>query len=960
MADFYSSFGSPYLDSSRTVNASRRAISGHVSTQIGTVVNVTFCEFHGHLTQTYMVKLLDSGSDQVVPCRKISPQSSLDGVGDFYPLEEGDPVLVLFKEGRADVGYILGGFTSEGEYLKFLVQGEGEAPGHLYDSGLGNVIANPPSIHPDRVGTPDAFMNIISSRALLGDYQDPSLGNAAKLEEQSSRRSQPASLEIKDKLGNYAQYAKGDIILYSDKDLIFLSTKEFGDECVHLAKMVKYYNKLIADLERKFLGKASSRSETQGPKQTEESVEEEEDGVSETDTSLESSSSGTLRDVEDGSEVSVEEESADTEQADSTEVSQSPNTDLAIGGNDWDIFSTNSEEATFSVRAGLINDDSSTVNTFDKNNLEDYSFSSEGLSFSSSDSLNQEGDSSTNTEDSSNEGDSKPSSSSTPNEDSSSSSSSTTSSSGSRQIDRLKALIGYLPNPDFHQYATNNYHIQQLKKLVESTIKEVAECKKNLAAYREAIQRMQNGTHMGDYSNGDSSPNQESFAGDGSEYKPRDNECGKTLVQTIKDLPSIVGKTYGSGTCYEGVADAIDYAGLGKLGGDCQINGPNSVANNLAGYTAWAIHFANFFNENPSNLAKFEIRNLRDDGIVDPNDSRVPPGAVIVVASNKHVAHPAGDINIKTDDGQYLNPRSMTNWMTDSAYWEAEPNLVAGIFVDASGFSFTSSSGGSSGESQGASEEEIQKRIAEDEGRTFASKYGNGIYEVEYNYDKTNWTDADVKAKPIDSGGKPIVVLPIQYSEGGIQPGALGRGREWTLEATAAMKRKLEAKGFYVLTPDVHDYYKQTGDWNEAHQALEFYTAAVSKGNSNVQTIVMTADAAQGGAQLLVPATRSRDNSWEGAIESNLKDLYSQNGLKMHDPSQYLQQRGQAGYGEGTAKGYHPLIERVGQYNPRVGILEVGTLEELLQKGGSMSGAAQYADPIFNELANAMAQQAGL
>lgn len=951
MADFYSSFGSPYLDSSRMVNASRRAVSSHVSTQIGTIVNVTFCEFHGHLTQTYMVKLLDSGSDQIVPCRKISPQSSLDGVGDFYPLEEGDPVLVLFKEGRADVGYILGGFTSEGEYLKFLVQGEGEEPGHLYDSGLGTVVANPPSIHPDRIATPDAFMNIMPSRALLGDYQDPSLGSRNKMEEQSSRRSQPASIEIKDKLGNFAQYAKGDIILYTDSDLIFLSTKEVGDECVKLARMVKYYKKLLADLKRKFNSIISSRSGNQPVSRGEETQTEQSDTNEQTTTTLEDTPSGTLRDVEDGSVV----ETPQSDIAEGTNAQQIGQTELPIGNSEWDIFTTNSGETEFSTSTGQSN----TLNTFDVSNVENYDFSNIEVESTPSNYTFGNSQTNQNTEQTSETNDQQTTETEGPSSNTPGESTSGMGATIGKQIDRLKAFIGYYPNPNFHQYATNNYHMQQIEKLIDATIKEVAECKKNLAAYRESMNRLQSGTNMGDKTNGETSPNQESFSGKESEYKPRDNECGKTLVETIKNLQSIVGKSYGSGTCYEGVADAIDYAGLGKLGGDCQINGPNSVANNLVGYTSWAIHFANFFNENPSNLAKLEIRNLREDGIVDPNDSAVPPGAVIVVKSNKYVTHPAGDINVKTDDGQYLNPRSMTNWMTDSSYWNANPDLVAGIFVDASGFSFISSAN-SDGENQAASEEEIQNRIEEDQNRSFASKYGNGIYEVEYNYDSTNWTDADVKAKPIDSGGKPIVVLPIQYSEGGIQPGALGRGREWTLEATAAMKKKLEAKGFYVLTPDVHDYYQQTGDWNEAHQALEFYTAAVSKGNSNVQTIVMTADAAQGGAQLLVPATRTRDSSWESSIENNLKDLYSQNGLKMHDPNQYLQQRGQAGYGEGTAKGYHPLIERVAQYNPRVGILEVGTLEQLLDKGESISGASQYADPIFDQLANTMAQQAGL
>ena len=70
------------------------------------------------------------------------------------------------------------------------------------------------------------------------------------------------------------------------------------------------------------------------------------------------------------------------------------------------------------------------------------------------------------------------------------------------------------------------------------------------------------------------------------------------------------------------------------------------------------------------------LRNLVEEGIWDPNDRRVPAGAIIVIGSGGHVSHPAGDINVKSNDGRFINYGDMTPWMK-----KATKNEVLGIYI---------------------------------------------------------------------------------------------------------------------------------------------------------------------------------------------------------------------------------------------------------------------------------------
>lgn len=246
------------------------------------------------------------------------------------------------------------------------------------------------------------------------------------------------------------------------------------------------------------------------------------------------------------------------------------------------------------------------------------------------------------------------------------------------------------------------------------------------------------------------------------------------------------------------------------------------------------------------------------------------------------------------------------------------------------------------------------------DGRFYRYKAGRGIYQVHYNYTGRNWTHADVAAIRIDTD-KPIAILPIQYTANNLQPGAsingVPIGRVWNTITVIEMKRRLEGLGFYVLTPTIQMY----GENLNGFQALEHFIAGVHKGNSHVQTIILTADAhvpnkanPRPGAQMLVTGLHSRDLWWEYRIQSRIMPFYQQQRLYNIGP------RIRGGYSnkEGHSLAWHPLIERAAEYNPNVAIIEVAQAVEIVQKAGSIQAGQRWAAPLFDAIAFAMAEHA--
>lgn len=244
-----------------------------------------------------------------------------------------------------------------------------------------------------------------------------------------------------------------------------------------------------------------------------------------------------------------------------------------------------------------------------------------------------------------------------------------------------------------------------------------------------------------------------------------------------------------------------------------------------------------------------------------------------------------------------------------------------------------------------------------DDGRAYTYRKGSGTYRVAFNYTGENWTHADVAAIKIATR-QPIAILPMQYTEpGGMQPGAIvyekNIGKRWNTITQAAMAERLRDRGFFVLTPSITHY----GENLPGFQALEHFIAGVHKGNNNVQTVVLTADAdianpqnPTPGAQMLVTGTNPRDREWESLIQNHILPFYEAVSLGNIGP----RVRGGLSDKEGASAAWHPLIERAAEYGPQVTIIEVARAIDIVEKAGSVEAGGEWAGPLFDGLADGM------
>jgi hypothetical protein len=244
-----------------------------------------------------------------------------------------------------------------------------------------------------------------------------------------------------------------------------------------------------------------------------------------------------------------------------------------------------------------------------------------------------------------------------------------------------------------------------------------------------------------------------------------------------------------------------------------------------------------------------------------------------------------------------------------------------------------------------------------DDGRAYTYRKGSGTYRVAFNYTGENWTHADVAAIKIATR-QPIAILPMQYTEpGGMQPGAIvyekNIGKRWNTITQAAMAERLRDRGFFVLTPSITHY----GENLPGFQALEHFIAGVHKGNNNVQTVVLTADAdianpqnPTPGAQMLVTGTNPRDREWESLIQDHIQPFYEAVNLGNIGP----RVRGGLSDKEGASAAWHPLIERAAEYGPQVTIIEVARAIDIVEKAGSIEAGGEWAGPLFDGLADGM------
>lgn len=268
---------------------------------------------------------------------------------------------------------------------------------------------------------------------------------------------------------------------------------------------------------------------------------------------------------------------------------------------------------------------------------------------------------------------------------------------------------------------------------------------------------------------------------------------------------------------------------------------------------------------------------------------------------------------------------------------------------------------GCSPEPEPEAESPAARLVIVDDDRDYRFHRGTGDYQVRFNYSGEHWTHADVAAIRVETS-QPIAILPQQYtSPGKMMPGAFVNGanigRLWNEITQQEMAQRLEALGFFVLTPSIQMYSEDL----DGYQGFEHFIAGVHKGNAHVQTVLLTADAhdpnAQNplpGAQMLVTGTNPRNKAWEQLIQDYIAPFYLQVGLG----NQGARVRGGLSEVEGSSAAWHPLIERAAEYGATVSIMEVSRAIDIVEQVGSMEAGRDWAAPLFDAVALAMADYA--
>ena len=156
-----------------------------------------------------------------------------------------------------------------------------------------------------------------------------------------------------------------------------------------------------------------------------------------------------------------------------------------------------------------------------------------------------------------------------------------------------------------------------------------------------------------------------------------------------------------------------------------------------------------------------------------------------------------------------------------------------------------------------------------------------------------------------------------------------------------------------MLTPSITQY----GEDLPGFQTLEHFIAGVHKGNTNVQTVLLTADAhipnVQNpipGAQMLVSGTNDRNPEWEAHLQKYMAPFYE--AVKLGNRGARV--RGGLSDEEGSSAAWHPLIELADEYGPKVTITEVACAIDIVEKAGSNEHGEAWASALFNAIANTM------
>lgn len=242
---------------------------------------------HHHISQTYDVRIQDYKNESGVPitlraCKRAVDQASFDGIGEYSPLENGDPVLLLSPNGKIEDSIIIGSVYTLGQYDKYLREGQSDEPFSTYESfHKAKKTAAQPSVHPSRMAQPDAYVRIVGTKNFQSPFDDPKYHKDKETQREASP--QIGSIEIRNKVGDIVNYSTGCQVYYSDADILIVTNASGISRCSRLNSMAAYYTSMVEKIQQ-YLGVKSEGSEE------EEKIEEASDQVP---TSLSGPSSDT-------------------------------------------------------------------------------------------------------------------------------------------------------------------------------------------------------------------------------------------------------------------------------------------------------------------------------------------------------------------------------------------------------------------------------------------------------------------------------------------------------------------------------------------------------------------------------------------------------------------------------------------------------------------------------------------
>lgn len=200
---------------------------------MGKVVNK---QRHHDLTQSYDVRLFDW--DVVLPqCKKSAEYAGYNGTGHYEGLQEGDPVLLLCRNGFLEDAVIIKSLWTNGDYKKFLGEGTGNKPGELVDGAEANQV----SIHPNRVTQPEASFDVVPTKMLASSYDSPEFH--VDTQSKADARPQAGSIFMRNGMESVA-YTYGSQINYAQGNHITVSSGTKEDKCSQLLRLASTHSRI--------------------------------------------------------------------------------------------------------------------------------------------------------------------------------------------------------------------------------------------------------------------------------------------------------------------------------------------------------------------------------------------------------------------------------------------------------------------------------------------------------------------------------------------------------------------------------------------------------------------------------------------------------------------------------------------------------------------------------------------